>query len=47
MWPCITNPGEVTNKLGTCFVGPPLVGRDIVLTFIVNYNPFVVCLFLS
>ncbi len=47
MWPCITNPGEVTNKLGTCFIGPPLVGRDIVLTFIVNYNPFIVCLFLS
>ncbi len=47
MWPCVTNPGEVTNNLGTCFIGPPLVGRDIVLTFLVKYSPFVVCLFLS
>jgi hypothetical protein len=47
MWPCITSLGEVTNNFGTCFIGLPLVGKDIVLTFIVNYNPFVVCLFLS
>jgi hypothetical protein len=47
MWPWITNPGEVTNNLGTCFIGFPVVGRDIVLTFIVKYSPFVVCLFFS